>query len=216
MKSAFALAFAVLLLAAPSALAARRLQQIGVELVSAQIAPAQYTVSAFPLYSSIPEFAADQAEFSTFELALNLTGLIDSVSDSDVAVTVFAPTNAAFETFLAAQKLSLEDLLDSDYLMPIIMYHIVPDVLTTNMMYVGEELPTLLANTNLTVAAATPDSNTVYKILSENTDSSAGIITNMNNIVAGMSLVQAVDAVLVPPMSVLQAVVQKADETTAA
>ncbi|KAK9797402.1 hypothetical protein WJX73_004615 [Symbiochloris irregularis] len=204
MKSVFALAFAVLLLAAP-AFAGRRLVQAE---ESAQVASTQY--------SSIPEFAADQPNFSTFELALNLTGLIDSVSDSDVAVTVFAPTNAAFNNFLAAQKLSLEDLLDSDYLMPVLLNHIVPEVLTTSQMYIGEELPTLLTGTNLTIAAATPNSNAVYKILSENPDSTANIIPSAHNIVAGSSLIQAIDAVLVPTMPAIEAFVQKTNEITAA
>ena len=77
----------------------------------------------------------------------------DSLDDSDIAITVFAPTDAAFDEFLATQNWTLFDLLDSDYLTPIMEYHLVPAVIPVAAMTNGEEVPTFFLAQNLTLAS---------------------------------------------------------------
>ena len=79
--------------------------------------------------------------------------LADIVSDPTVAITIFAPTDAAFEGFLASQNWTLSDLLDSDYLRPFMEYHMVPAIIPIEEMMVGEELPTMFIGQNLTLSA---------------------------------------------------------------
>ena len=51
--------------------------------------------------------------------------LADLLRDPTLAVTVFAPTNAAFEAAAAQLGLGIQEFLTSPQIVPIIMYHVV-------------------------------------------------------------------------------------------
>lgn len=87
----------------------------------------------------------------------------ERLDDPTIAVTIFAPTDVAFDEFLATQNWTLFDLLDSDYLTSIMEYHVVPAPATVFQMtvggamlpqlFIGEVLPTLFEGQNLTISA---------------------------------------------------------------
>ncbi len=99
--------------------------------------------------------------------------LADTVSDSGVAITVFVPTDAAFDEFLASQNWTLFDLLDSDYLTSIIEYHMVPAIITVAEMTNDEQLSTFFVGQNLTLASPA-SSDSFFTVVAE--DSTADII----------------------------------------
>ena len=86
---------------------------------------------------------------------------------------------------MSAQNLALDDLLDSDMLLPILTYHLVPEVLLTEDMTLGQQLPTMLTGFNLTIEAAQPESFATFTIQSDNPDSSANILPSQKDIMAG-------------------------------
>ena len=61
--------------------------------------------------ATIAQLAASTPDLSILAQAAQSAGLINELSDPAVQLTVFAPTNTAFETALAALGLSAEQLL---------------------------------------------------------------------------------------------------------
>ncbi len=74
---------------------------------------------------TIVEIAAGNKDFSTLVAAVKAAGLVETLSGKD-ALTVFAPTNAAFEKL---PKGTVEDLLkpeNKQKLIAVLTYHVVP------------------------------------------------------------------------------------------
>lgn len=76
----------------------------------------------------------------------------DGLNDSAVAVTAFAPTDEAFENFAAQQNMTLDELIDSTIIAPILQYHLVAGPLKVDDLQNGDVLPSLLSGQNLTVS----------------------------------------------------------------
>ena len=123
----------------------------------------------------------------------------DTLDASDIAYTIFAPNDRAFDEFLASQNFTLFDLLDSDYLTPIVSYHVVPYILPVSAMTNDLVVPTLFANQTLTLATPT-QSYSAFTVNAE--ESTADII--QAGIAAGQSLIHVLDAVLVPSVESLE------------
>ena len=76
---------------------------------------------------SIVEIAAGNPDFSTLVAAATAAGLLDTLSDPNAELTVFAPTDAAFAAFFAESGLTPDALLaDKATLTKVLMYHVVP------------------------------------------------------------------------------------------
>ncbi|KAK9845272.1 hypothetical protein WJX81_001838 [Elliptochloris bilobata] len=123
----------------------------------------------------------------------NLTGTLD---DPNLVATVFAPTNDAFAALLKQLNYTEAQLLSSYILKPTLLYHVVPGVAAKSMdLTNGQQLPTLLKGSNLTVALMMGGVNIEGA-------ASNGTVT-MPNIAADKAVVHVIDTVLLPASSVL-------------
>ena len=93
-------------------------------LVLAAVVPVFAKTDARP---NIVEIAASNPDFSTLVAAVQKAGLVDAL-DGPKRVTVFAPTNAAFDDLAAqlgyADGMALVNALSAEDLTPILLYHV--------------------------------------------------------------------------------------------
>lgn len=143
---------------------------------------------------TIVDVAAGNEDFSTLVAAVQAAGLEDALADPETPLTVFAPTNAAFEAALAALGLTAEELLtDTETLTTILTYHVLGETVTSaDIAAAGvEEIPVEpLSGEPLTVTVA--DGGTVGFA-----DQTA--VVTMADIEASNGVIHVIDAVLLPP-----------------
>lgn len=103
---------------------------------------AEATESAEP--QTVVDVITESPEHTMLLQALDAAGLTQSLAGTG-PFTVFAPTNAAFETLLADLELTAEDLLaDTDLLTAVLNYHVVEgDALLSSDLTVVTTLTTL-------------------------------------------------------------------------
>ncbi|MFH9566360.1 fasciclin domain-containing protein [Streptomyces globisporus] len=129
--------------------------------------------------------ASNNPELSTLVEAVKKADLVDTLNNAE-NITVFAPTNAAFEKIPQAD---LEALLnDKDQLTKVLTYHVVGEKVTTQQMEDGTFKT--LEGSDLT----TKGSGTEFTV----NDSSKIVCGNVPTANATVNLV---DAVLMPPSS---------------
>lgn len=143
---------------------------------------------------TIVDVAAGNEDFSTLVAAVQAAGLEDALADPEATLTVFAPTNAAFEAALAALGLTAEELLaDTETLTTILTYHVIGEVVTSSDIAGAgvEEIPVEpLSGEPLTVTVG--DDGTVGFA-----DQTA--VVTMADIEASNGVIHVIDAVLLPP-----------------
>jgi uncharacterized surface protein with fasciclin (FAS1) repeats len=143
---------------------------------------------------TIVDVAAGNEDFSTLVAAVQAAGLVDALADPEATLTVFAPTNDAFEAALAALGLTAEELLaDTETLTSILTYHVLGEVVTSaDIAAAGaEEIPvTTLSGEELVVTVG--DDGTVGFA-----DQTATV--TMADIEASNGVIHVIDAVLLPP-----------------
>jgi uncharacterized surface protein with fasciclin (FAS1) repeats len=143
---------------------------------------------------TVLDVAVGNEEFSTLVAAVQAAGLEDALADPEATLTVFAPTNAAFEAALEALGLTAEELLaDTETLTSILTYHVLGDVVTsTDIADAGtEEIPVeTLSGEELVVVVG--DDGTVGFA-----DQTATVTTA--DIEASNGVIHVIDAVLLPP-----------------
>jgi len=93
----------------------------------------QTTTTTMPADPTIAEIVAEQAsgdpaEFTILLAALKQADLVDALNNPDDELTVFAPTDEAFGAALEALGLTPEELLASEDLPGILLYHVAPGV----------------------------------------------------------------------------------------
>ena len=89
--------------------------------------------------------AAEDAGLTTLLGALAAADLLNIATAENAELTIFAPTNAAFQQTLDALGLALDDLLeDVDLLFEILSYHILPSPRAVVDLTSGESFATLL------------------------------------------------------------------------
>jgi uncharacterized surface protein with fasciclin (FAS1) repeats len=132
---------------------------------------------------------ADEAEFTTLlKLAIE-ADLVETLSDEEAEYTVFAPTDAAFETLLEEFELSADDLLAApDLISAILLYHVVEGAITAEELAELEEIETLQGNV---IAVSVDDDGNVLL------DDTAMVVTA--DIEASNGIIHVIDAVLLPP-----------------
>ena len=152
-----------------------------IHVIDSVLLPPDLTPSAL----TIAEIASADENFSTLVAALSAVDLVSAVSDPDAALTVFAPTNAAFEALgEGAVPFLLENL---DMLEQVLLYHVL-----------GAEVTSIDA-----IAAAGSDvtmlnDETASIFLSED---GQGLMINganivVTDIVAANGIIHVIDAVL--------------------
>merc|ERR1712070_1043117 len=100
------------------------------------------------IYASSPatlvETASAVPDFSTLVAALQAADLASAFDDMSQKVTVFAPTNAAFEKLFAAENVTAEEVLaNKDFLTKVLKYHVAGIVLPFESIVDGESISTL-------------------------------------------------------------------------
>ncbi len=84
---------------------------------------------------TVAEIVAGSEDHTVLLAAVEAAGLVDALAGE---ITVFAPTDAAFEEALGALGLTAEDLLaDTDLLTTLLTYHVVPAAVTSDMLSSG-------------------------------------------------------------------------------
>ena len=77
-----------------------------------------------PPAGTVWELAQSTPDLSILAAAVETAGLVDALNDPSANLTVFAPTNSAFEDLLAETGLTLEQLLASPSLSAVLLYHV--------------------------------------------------------------------------------------------
>lgn len=135
---------------------------------------------------SIAEIASGNPDFSTLVAALDAAGLVETFA-GEGEFTVFAPTNAAFEAALADLGLTAEELLaNTDLLTQILQYHVVPGVVTSDVVVTLSEAETLLGE-KVSIAV---ENGSVY--LNET------VMVSAVDIMASNGVIHVIDYVLLP------------------
>lgn len=142
---------------------------------------------------TIADVVVANEDFSTLLAAVEAAGLTESLADPDATLTVFAPTNAAFEAALADLGLTAEELLaDTETLTSILTYHVLGQVVTSqDLVDAGsEEIPVdTLSGDELVVVVN--DSGVTFQ------GQSATVTTA--DVEASNGVIHIIDAVLLPP-----------------
>jgi transforming growth factor-beta-induced protein len=143
--------------------------------------------------NSIADVVAGNDDFSTLLAAVEAAGLTEALADPEATLTVFAPTNAAFEAALADLGLTAEELLaDTETLTSILTYHVLDEAVTSqDLADAGsEEIPVeTLSGEELVVVVG--DSGVTFQgqtamVTTADVDASNGVI-------------HIIDGVLLPP-----------------
>lgn len=136
--------------------------------------------------SETPEFTVLLAAVQAADPAV-----LELLSNSEAAVTVFAPTDAAFAAAFEALGVTAEDVLaDTEALTEILLYHVVPAALTAEAVVAldGAVVGTTLYETALAVSVVDGSVK-----INEN----ATVVTP--DVFAINGVVHVIDAVLLPP-----------------
>ncbi len=133
--------------------------------------------------STVVEIAVSNPDFSILVEAVSKAGLVEALS-ADGPFTVFAPTNAAFESLFSQLGVSGIKDLTAEQLTPILTYHVVA----------GKVMSTDLSNTSV----ATLNDGKKIKISLTN-----GVQINDSKVVAAdisgkNGVIHAIDKVLIP------------------
>lgn len=142
---------------------------------------------------TIADVVVSNEDFSTLLAAVEAAGLTEALADPDATLTVFAPTNAAFEAALADLGLTAEELLaDTETLTSILTYHVLgQEVTSQDLADAGsEEIPVeTLSGEELVVVVG--DSGVTFQ-------NQTAMVTTAD-VDASNGVIHIIDAVLLPP-----------------
>lgn len=155
-------------------------------LLMLAITPAFAQENAAPA-GNIAEVAQAAGSFETLLAAADAAGLVGALTDPAADLTVFAPTDAAFNAALRSLGLTADELLQDTFtLQQILLYHVIPGQLLAQDL-VDANLVTLQGET-IAIDVAEDGSVTV---------NGADVVTP--NVDANNGLIHVIDAVLLPP-----------------
>ncbi|PKD18383.1 hypothetical protein APR41_04325 [Salegentibacter salinarum] len=86
--------------------------------------------------NTIADFVAENDDYSSLQAALEVTGL-DATLDGSADYTVFAPNNAAFNSFLSANGFGSLDEVPTDVLTEILLNHVQEGEITSGALSTG-------------------------------------------------------------------------------
>jgi uncharacterized surface protein with fasciclin (FAS1) repeats len=162
-------------------------------MTTSTVAPTTSTTAAMA-DPTVLDVAVGNEDFSTLVAAVEAAGIQGALADPNATLTVFAPTNAAFEAALSALGLTAEELLaDTETLTAILTHHVLGEVVTSaDIAGAGtEEIPVEpLSGEPLTVVVG--DDGAVGFA-----DQTAAV--TMADIQASNGVIHVIDAVLLPP-----------------
>lgn len=166
-------------------------------LISLVIALLVAVSANFAQEPTIAEIVAGNEDFSTLLAAVSAASpeILEALSNPEAQLTVFAPTNAAFDAlpdFVVAYVLGNTELLDS-----VLLYHVVDGVVTST------DLVGMLDDMSMTTAVTLEGSELMVTVDVNNMTAkvdNANIDMNMIDIPASNGVIHVIDAVLVPPV----------------
>merc|ERR1712157_28940 len=137
---------------------------------------------------NIAEVAATDDEFSIFVSLVTDLGLADFVTNPESKLTIFAPTNDAFQKLLDSGF----DTSDSEAVVNVLKYHIIPDSITTS----GELTTGLLTTVEGGDISVHVDGHywSGYEVTLN-----GDVKITKENILASNGIIHAIDTVLTPP-----------------
>ncbi|HUH75172.1 MAG TPA: fasciclin domain-containing protein [Chitinophagales bacterium] len=149
-----------------------------------------------PKLGNIVEVASENPDFSILVEAVKRANLVDVLSSSG-PYTVFAPTNAAFESLLADLGLSSLDDISVSQLKSILLYHVISKKVPSGSVVTG------YVSTN----ADGPDSTKLSLYINKSSsdiklDNTAKI--TKKDIEASNGVIHGIDKVLIIPSNILQ------------
>jgi uncharacterized surface protein with fasciclin (FAS1) repeats len=149
---------------------------------------------------TIAEGVEGSSILSVLDLALEVTDLKDAFDDPELRVTVFAPTNAAFQDLLADLDLSADDFLEfPDAIERIIGVHVLVEPRLSDDLLDGSKFETmsegsmLQSETNGAELYVMADYGVPAKVVSSDLDACG-------------SIVHVIDSVLIPDRDVLESI----------
>jgi uncharacterized surface protein with fasciclin (FAS1) repeats len=166
-------------------------------------------VFALLAFAAVPAFAQEEAgtiadvvvasteaetpEFSILLAAVSAAdpAFLETLSNADANVTVFAPTDAAFGALLEELGMTAEEVLgNAELLNSVLAYHVVPGAFNAEAVVAldGALLGTMLADAPLMISAA--DGSVMVN--------DATVVTA--DVAASNGVVHVIDRVLLPPM----------------
>lgn len=134
---------------------------------------------------TIVDIAAGDDRFETLVAAVQEAGLVDTLSGNR-QLTVFAPTDAAFEDLADSLGMDVADLLELDNLGAILTFHVTPGRRYASSVVNAPRLPTLNGE-SIDVDGT---------VLEPGEDDEANII--VTDIEASNGVIHAIDSVLLP------------------
>ena len=139
--------------------------------------------------NNIIDIIEPYGDLSSFKKALEKSGILNAVKTT-VPLTVFAPTNAAFNEFLAKYGFPAIDDVDPNALAPVLAYHMVNAGITSN----------LFANGYMATMCEGPDFQRIGLLMNSTTQVLNGQarITE-KDIIASNGVIHIIDKVLKPP-----------------
>eukprot|EP00195_Chlamydomonas_chlamydogama_P001794 CAMPEP_0202921790 /NCGR_PEP_ID=MMETSP1392-20130828/77581_1 /ASSEMBLY_ACC=CAM_ASM_000868 /TAXON_ID=225041 /ORGANISM="Chlamydomonas chlamydogama, Strain SAG 11-48b" /LENGTH=1105 /DNA_ID=CAMNT_0049615387 /DNA_START=659 /DNA_END=3976 /DNA_ORIENTATION=- len=148
-------------------------------------------------YPDIPSAIAGE-DLNTLATAVGVANLTGALSNPSAALTIFAPTDAAFASLLAELNVNLSSLAaDPARVAGLLTYHVLGKPLYAAELTFGESLIPLLPGHNLTVGYDPEDG----LVIVDEYQRSALVIKD--SIVAGDSIIHIVDRVLLPKLAPL-------------
>ncbi|MFT6395823.1 MAG: putative surface protein with fasciclin (FAS1) repeats [Bradymonadia bacterium] len=142
---------------------------------------------------NLVEVAEENGSFTILLAAVEAAGLT-AVAATTEDITIFAPTDAAFEAAFVALGVTAEELLASPDLAGILAYHVVPELLFSGDVVAASLLPTL-AGINLKVVV---DGEVVTV---------GDAVVSALDIEGSNGVIHVVDSVILPPGTVVDVAV---------
>lgn len=170
-----------------------------------------------PSTPTIVAFAQENDNFSSLVAAVERAGLVEALNDEMATLTLFAPTNAAFDAFLSDNGFANVDEVPVATLQQVLLYHVLPieaastdlesNYYNTLAEYDVNEPLSLFINT-----AGGVKINNDVDVTAANEKVSNGIIHTVNKVIAPTNIVTF--AAANPNFSNLVAALTRSDNTT--
>ncbi|MEM1380378.1 MAG: fasciclin domain-containing protein [Pseudomonadota bacterium] len=140
---------------------------------------------------SLRAFVEDEPRLSTLRTTLQSAGLLAEL-EGESAVTLFAPTNEAFEALLAGAPVTvLTQDGSAETLERILRHHIIPGSFARDAFVQGAQTIKTAAGTDLTITVT-------GSVIALGTEPSTAIVA-LPDIAVSNGVVHVIDAVLIPP-----------------
>ncbi|NWF70586.1 MAG: fasciclin domain-containing protein [Chloroflexi bacterium] len=176
-----------------------------IHVIDAVLVPEMRTLAEIVVDAASDEEAP---EFTTLLAAVQAAdpAVLETLSDPEAELTVFAPTDAAFAAAVEAlgEDAVMAIMADPAAVTPILLYHVVPMIahsgdLATLMMEMEDMTQPLLVNTALegtAIAITLDEEGNPFINASEDNPGAAVIATDID---AANGVIHVIDAVLLPP-----------------